>query len=245
MMDVPNHCMAGLLFIISAPSGSGKSTLVNQLRSEVKDLEFSVSYTTRPPRGSEQNGREYYFIARDQFESMIAGNEFLEYADVFGNYYGTAKHVLQDAAAHGKDLVLDIDVQGARQVKARHPEAISIFILPPSRQILEKRLKNRSMSDGVISDQVIERRLHGARKEIENSPVYDYSLVNDRLDESVDHLRAIVFFERAKHEGRASAPEVQLYKELAKHCQQTANAGNPKLREILESFGVPVRGLGI
>jgi guanylate kinase len=234
--------MAGLLFIISAPSGSGKSTLVNQLRSEVKDLEFSVSYTTRPPRGSEQNGREYCFIGREQFERMIAQDEFLEHADVFGNYYGTAKHVLQDAAAHGKDLVLDIDVQGAAQVKARHPEAISIFILPPSRQILEKRLKNRSMSDGVISDQVIERRLLGARKEIENSPVYDYSLVNDRLDESVDHLRAIVFFERAKHEGRAAAPEMQLYRELAKHCQQTANVGNPKLREILESFGQPVRG---
>jgi guanylate kinase len=232
--------MAGLLFIISAPSGSGKSTLVNQLRSEVKDLEFSVSYTTRPPRGSEQNGREYCFIGRDRFERMIADDEFLEHADVFGNYYGTAKHVLRDAAAHGKDLVLDIDVQGAAQVKARHPEAISIFILPPSRQILEKRLKNRSMSDGVISDQVIERRLLAARKEIENSPVYDYSLVNDRLDESVDHLRAIVLYERAKHDGRASAPEMQVYKELAMHCQQTANEGNPKLRDILESFGQPV-----
>lgn len=240
MMVVPR--MAGLLFIVSAPSGSGKSTLVNQLRSEIKDLEFSVSYTTRAPRGSEQNGREYYFIDRERFEMMIAAGEFLEYADVHGNYYGTAKHVLHDAAAHGKDLVLDIDVQGSAQVKAKHPEAISIFILPPSRQILEKRLKNRSMSDGVISDQVIERRLQGALKEIENSPVYDYSLVNELLDAAVDRLRAIVLYERAKREGRASAPEMQPYTELAKQCRQKAGVGNERLPEILQSFGVAVAG---
>src|SRR5262245_7038711 len=231
-------CMAGILFIISAPSGSGKSTLVNELRREVKDLEFSVSYTTRSPRGSEQHGHEYYFVDRDGFEQMIARDEFLEYADVFGNYYGTAKHVFRDATAHGKDLLLDIDVQGAAQVKRRHPEAVSIFVLPPSRQVLEKRLKNRSLSDGVVSDEVVERRLLGARKEIENSPVYDYSLVNDRLDESVDQLRAIVLCERAKRAGDKPNPQMQ---ELADQCRQVTGKGNPKLREILDSFGQILR----
>jgi guanylate kinase len=239
-VDSPSRrfCMAGILFIISAPSGSGKSTLVNELRREVRDLEFSVSYTTRAPRGSEQHGHEYYFVTRDEFERMIARDDFLEYADVFGNYYGTAKHVFRDASAHGKDLLLDIDVQGAAQVKARHPEAVSIFVLPPSRQVLEKRLKNRSLSDGNMSDEVVERRLLAARKEIENSLDYDYSLVNDRLDESVDQLRAIVLCERAKRAGDVSHAELQA---LADPCRQVARTGNPKLREILDSFGQAVR----
>ena len=109
--------MAGILFIISAPSGSGKSTLVNQLRSLVDNLEFSVSYTTRAPRGSEEEGREYHFTTREEFERMVRADEFLEYAEVFGNYYGTARRSLNDARAHGKDLLLDIDVQGASQVR--------------------------------------------------------------------------------------------------------------------------------
>lgn len=211
---------------------------MNELRREVKDLEFSVSYTTRAPRGSEQHGHEYYFVDRDEFERMIARDEFLEYADVFGNYYGTAKHVFRDATAHGKDLLLDIDVQGAAQVKKRHPEAVSIFVLPPNRQVLEKRLKNRSLSDGNMSDAVVERRLLGARKEIENSPVYDYSLVNDQLDESVEQLRAVVLCERARRAG--DVPPAQL-QELAALCRQAAGKVNPKLREILDSFGQALR----
>jgi guanylate kinase len=230
--------MAGILFIISAPSGSGKSTLVNELRRQVKDLEFSVSYTTREPRGSEQHGQEYYFVSRDEFERMIARDEFLEYADVFGNYYGTAKHVFRDATAHGKDLLLDIDVQGAAQVKTRHPEAVSIFVLPPSRTVLEKRLKNRSLSDGNMTDEIVERRLMGARKEIENSPFYDYSLVNEKLDDAVDQLRAIVLCERGQRSGDVS-PADQL--ELARLCRQAAGAGNPKLQGILQSFGQTVK----
>jgi guanylate kinase len=125
--------MSGILFIISAPSGSGKSTLVNELRKYVPGIEFSVSFTTRPPRGSEQDGREYHFITRSQFEAMIRSGQFLEYADVFGNYYGTAKSVLQDAEKRGHDLLLDIDVQGERQVKNAEPQSVSIFVLPPSR----------------------------------------------------------------------------------------------------------------
>jgi len=174
--------MSGILYIISAPSGSGKSTLVNEMRKFVSHLEFSISYTTRDPRGSEQNGREYHFISREEFEAMIRQDGFLEHAQVFGNYYGTAKSVLQDAAQRGNDLLLDIDVQGERQVKAKMPDAVSIFVLPPSRAELESRLRKRSLSENVHSEDVIRRRLATARREIENYVNYDYILINDRLE---------------------------------------------------------------
>src|SRR6266481_3026854 len=170
--------MSGILYIISAPSGSGKTTLVNELRQYVRDLEFSISYTTRPPRGSEQDGREYHFISRKDFDEMIQGSQFLEYADVFGNYYGTARSVLEHAKQQGNDLLLDIDVQGERQVKQKMPEAVSIFVLPPSRAELESRLRKRSISENVRSEEVIRRRLATARREIENYVNYDYILVN-------------------------------------------------------------------
>ena len=136
--------MAGILFIISAPSGSGKSTLVSQLRTLVEGLDFSISYTTRAPRGSEEDGREYHFTTRAEFERMIAAGDFLEWAEVFGNYYGTAVSALDHAKELGKDLLLDIDVQGAVQVMKKMPEAVSIFILPPSPEMLEMRLRNRT-----------------------------------------------------------------------------------------------------
>ena len=139
--------MSGIIFIISAPSGSGKSTLTNELRHIVPNLEFSISYTTRPPRGSEQSGREYFFVTREEFERMLHDDEFLEHAEVFGNYYGTAKRFLREATARGHDLLLDIDVQGAAQVKQKLPEAVSIFILPPSREELERRLRRRAEAD--------------------------------------------------------------------------------------------------
>src|SRR5579864_2774497 len=125
--------MAGILYIISAPSGSGKSTLVNELRTIVPNLEFSISYTTREPRGSEKTGREYYFVSRPEFERMIAENQFLEHAQVFGHYYGTACRFLDDAKNSGKDLLLDIDVQGASQVRSKVNNAVSIFVMPPNR----------------------------------------------------------------------------------------------------------------
>jgi guanylate kinase len=127
-----------LVYIISAPSGSGKSTLVNEVRRIVPGLEFSISYTTRKPRGSEQNGREYFFVSREQFEDMIGRNEFLEYAEVFKNYYGTARRFLRDAEESGLDLLLDIDVQGAEQIKRIIPQAVSIFILPPDRKMRKR-----------------------------------------------------------------------------------------------------------
>ena len=188
-----------MVFIISAPSGSGKSTLVSELRKTVANLYFSISYTTRSPRGSEQNGREYYFVSRDEFERMLKADEFLEHAEVFGNYYGTARRFLREAQTRGHDLLLDIDVQGAAQIKTKIPEAVSIFILPPSRDELERRLVRRSHAEGVTSDEVIQRRLHTASQEIENWTKYDYILVNDRLEESIDQLKAIVLCERESH----------------------------------------------
>jgi len=229
--------MSGILFIISAPSGSGKTTLVNALREWVTGLEFSVSFTTRPPRGSEQDGREYHFISRSQFEEMIRGDQFLEYADVFGNYYGTAKSVLRDADQRGNDLLLDIDVQGERQVKLKVPEAVSIFVLPPSRAELELRLRKRMLSENVQSEEIIRRRLAAARKEIENYPNYDYILINDRVQQSVDELQAIVLGERLRRSGKLLSPQEKQYLETAEKCLKPRM--EEKIRSILASFQMP------
>jgi guanylate kinase len=186
-------CMT-LVFIISAPSGSGKSTLVNRLLRDVPRLVFSISHTTRAARGAEQNGENYHFVTREEFEAQIAAGEFLEWAQVFGNYYGTHRSVLDQAGSQGADLVLDIDVQGAGQLKERIPDAVSIFILAPSRDVLEKRLRARSED----SDAVIERRLKDAALEIRNYQAYDYVLVNHEVEESAATLAAIVRAERAR-----------------------------------------------
>ena len=228
--------MSGILYIISAPSGSGKSTLVNELRKFVPNLDFSISYTTRQPRGSEQNGREYYFISRPEFEQMMAKDEFLEHAEVFGNYYGTAKSVLDKAAREGRDVLLDIDVQGERQVKSKMPEAVSIFVLPPSRKELESRLRKRSLSENVHSEEVIQRRLDTARKEIENYPNYDYILINDRLEQSVDRLQAIVLGERCRRSGKPPSEEERPYLDGARKSLKTNM--EEKIKGILDSFNV-------
>ena len=182
------------VFIISAPSGSGKSTLVARLMARDPGLMFSVSYTTRKPRGHEVDGESYRFVARADFEAMIARDEFLEWAQVFGNYYGTHRGILEQARAAGKDLVLDIDVQGARQLKSRIPEAVTVFILAPSRQILEQRLRAR----GEDRDDVISRRLREAAGEIRRYNDYDYVLINRDLEESDAVLSAIVRAERVR-----------------------------------------------
>ena len=182
------------VFIISAPSGSGKSTLVNRLMAEVEGLTFSVSCTTRAPRGSEVPGQAYDFIDRSEFERRIADDEFLEHAEVFGNYYGTHSSALDKARAAGKDLVLDIDVQGAAQLKKRIPDAVTIFILAPSREILEQRLRARSQD----SDETIRRRLNDAMGEIRNYGQYDYLLVNENLEPAVESLKSIVRAERVR-----------------------------------------------
>jgi guanylate kinase len=218
------------VFIISAPSGSGKSTIVEILRKLVEGLDFSVSYTTRPPRGSEQNRREYFFVPRPEFEAMVARGEFLEHADVFGNYYGTARRVLDEAQRKGNDLLLDIDVQGAAQIQKSMPGAVSVFVLPPNHRKLEWRLRNR----GTDSDQVILRRLATARREIENYKKYDYILVNDDLEKAVDEMKAIVLSERARRSGRSLTAEDQKNSEIAE-AHRLHNMQD-RIKPILDSF---------
>ena len=165
-----------------------------RLLRDVPGLKFSVSYTTRAPRGHEQSGQSYHFISRMEFEERLARDEFLEHAQVFGNYYGTHMGVLEQAVAEGRDLVLDIDVQGAAQLKSKLPEAVTVFVLAPSRQILEQRLRAR----GEDADEVIERRLRDAAQEIRNYCLYDYVVINSDLDKSAATLAAIVLAERAR-----------------------------------------------
>jgi guanylate kinase len=219
--------MAGILFIISAPSGSGKSTLVAQVRSLVEGLDFSISYTTRAPRGSETDGREYYFTTRETFRQMVENGEFLEWAEVFGNYYGTALSALEHARTAGKDLLLDIDVQGAKQIMQRLPEAVSIFILPPSPEVLEMRLRNRSEAEHVTDPVVIDRRLHEAREEVKQVWDYKYALVNDVLDQATAEMRAVVLHERGVKDGVTA---------VAEGCRTEARS--PRLMAALKSFGV-------
>jgi guanylate kinase len=219
-----------LVFIVSAPSGSGKSTLVNDLLKLVVDLEFSISYTTRAPRGSEQNGKQYYFVLRDEFEQMIRDDEFLEHASVHGNWYGTARRFMRDAEQKGNDLLLDIDVQGAAQLKRKLPDAVTIFVLPPDRKTLEWRLSNR----GEDKPEVIRERLDTAGREIEQYDKYDYMLINDKLEESCERLRAIVLSERLRRSGRPLTEQEKKIADLADSCR-LANA-RENIQPILKSF---------
>jgi len=222
-----------LVFIISAPSGSGKSTLTNDLLKLVPDLEFSISYTTRNPRGSEQHGKQYFFISREEFEKMIRAGEFLEHATVHGSCYGTARQFLRDAGRTGRDLLLDIDVQGAAQIKRNLTDAISIFVLPPDRKTLEWRLRNR----GEDSQDVIERRLVAAKREIEEYDKYDYVIINDKLEESCEKLRAIVLSERLHRLTRELTDQEKTTIDLAECCRLA------KVRDLVQpillSFGAP------
>jgi guanylate kinase len=219
-----------LVFIISAPSGSGKSTLTNELLKLVPNLDFSISYTTRNLRGSEQNGKQYHFVSLEEFEKMIERGEFLEHARVHGNCYGTARQYLREAGKNGHDLLLDIDVQGAAQIKQTLTDAISIFVLPPDRQTLEWRLRNRSED----SEDVIQRRLIAASREIAEYDKYDYILINDKLEESCEKLRAIVLSERMRRSGPTPPEEWKKNSELADRCR-LANA-RERVRPILSSF---------
>jgi guanylate kinase len=183
-----------LVFIISAPSGSGKSTLVKRLMESDPLLDFSTSVTTRHPRRGEVDGEAYHFISVEEFTRRRDNGDLLEWAEVFGNYYGTSRAVLERALQRGHDLILDIDVQGAAQLKDKLPAAVSVFILPPSRKELETRLRNRSSDP----DEVIQRRLRDASREVRNYKEYDYVLVNDRLDASFETLRGILLAERCR-----------------------------------------------
>jgi guanylate kinase len=185
----------GLLFVVSAPSGTGKTTVVDRLVALSPDLERSRSYTSRPRRPGEADGVDYNFISRPDFEGMVARGEFLEWADVFGNLYGTSRRDTEAHRAAGRDVVLVIDVQGARQVRARVPDAIAVFMLPPSPAVLEERLRRRSQD----SDEAIRRRLATARSEVAAVDEYDYVVVNDDDPaRCAQELDAIVAAERAR-----------------------------------------------
>jgi guanylate kinase len=193
----------GLLFIVSAPSGTGKTTLVERLVQLVPNLQMSRSYTSRAARVGEQDGVDYNFISRQRFDAMVRDGAFLEWADVFGNCYGTSAADTDAMLAAGRDVVLVIDVQGARQVRSRKIGAVSIFVLPPSASILEQRLRGRSKD----SEEEIRKRLAVGRQEMDEFTQYGYVVVNDELEPAVDRIRAIVLAERARMQAMRPAAE--------------------------------------
>jgi guanylate kinase len=192
----------GRLYVVSAPSGAGKTSLVKALMEREPRIRFSVSYTTRKPRLTEVPGRDYHFVTMERFAEMVARDEFIEHAQVFDNCYGTGVRAVEEALANGEQLLLEIDWQGARQVRARLPEAVGIFILPPTRHALEERLKSRSTD----ADGVIQRRLQDAAQDIAHWPEFDYVVINDRFEQALEDLRAIVE-DRGGHLS-AARPEV-------------------------------------
>ena len=195
----------GRLYVVAAPSGAGKTSLVKALMEREPRIQFSVSYTTRHPRPNEIPGRDYHFVSQERFREMIANHEFLEHAQVFDNCYGTGVRTVQEALSNGEQLLLEIDWQGARQVRLRIPEAVSIFILPPSREALEQRLKGRSTD----SDEVIQRRLRDAAEDLSHWREFDYVVINDRFERAIEDLQAIVE-NRGGHLGAARPEVVQL-----------------------------------
>jgi guanylate kinase len=193
----------GQLFIVSAPSGTGKTTLVEQLVKKIPNLCMSRSYTSRTARPGENDGVDYNFISRARFEEMVRSGDFLEWADVFGNYYGTCASETERSLASGQDLVLVIDVQGAKQVRSSGIESTGVFVLPPSAEVLEQRLRGRSKD----SEEAIRRRLEVACREVGEFSTYEYVVINDELDAAVERLRAIVLAERAHVKAMRSAAE--------------------------------------
>lgn len=188
--------MEATLFIVAAPSGAGKSTLVNALLEREPAISLSISHTTRPPRTGEEYGRHYYFVERTEFEREIEEGIFLEHAEVHGNLYGTSRKTVSGLLGQGKDVLLEIDWQGAQQVRKTKADCVSIFILPPSRHELERRLRGR----GSDSAEVIERRLHNSREEIAHAHEFDYIIVNDRFEDALGDLQAIVRAVRLRSE---------------------------------------------
>jgi guanylate kinase len=184
--------MNGLLFVVTAPSGAGKSSLIKGLLAADRAVALSVSYTTRAPRPGETDGREYHFVDAGRFEAMLERGEFLESAEVHGYRYGTSQKSIEQTRASGRDLILEIDWQGAEQVRRLHPDAIGIFILPPSMAELERRLRARGQDSG----QVIERRLHNAAEEMTHAVEFKYAIINKDFDEALQDLKAIVRAER-------------------------------------------------
>lgn len=203
--------MSGNLFIVSAPSGAGKTSLVKALLSINKNIDLSISYTTRPPRPGEVNGKDYHFVSRETFLQMVQHGDFLESAEVYGNLYGTSQSWLNKELQSGRDILLEIDWQGAAQVRSKFPMCIPIFILPPSLEALETRLKGR----GQDSAEVIARRLHAAQEDIAHVAEFDYVIINDKLDEALQQLNAVVVA-ASMHRDRQLVRQAHLINQLQK-----------------------------
>ena len=199
----------GQLYIVSAPSGAGKTSMLTQLIKIKPELQISVSHTTREARPGEIHGENYFYVSKDEFDQAIKRNEFFEYAEVFGNYYGTSKKAVQQQLDKGSNVILEIDWQGARKVREQFPEAISIFILPPSKADLESRLKGRKQD----SDDIIRKRMQEARTEMEHYDEYNYVIINDQFEKAVGELKAVFVCEDLKLTTQQARHE-SLFKEL-------------------------------
>lgn len=184
----------GMLIVVSSPSGGGKGTLIDRVLKTVPGVSYSVSYTTRAPRGTEQNGREYFFTSKDEFEEMVRRGEFLEWATVYGYLYGTNQLQVERELGAGKDIILEIDVQGAASIRARIADAVSIFIVPPSFELLRQRLLAR----GTDSPEDLEKRLRGAPAEVEQQVNFQYVILNDDINRASQQLAAVIYAERAR-----------------------------------------------
>lgn len=200
----------GNLYVVAGPSGAGKATLVLALLAAEPQVQLSVSYTSRPARVGEVDGRDYHFVSRETFLEMVNRGDFLEHAEVHGNLYGTSQRWIDDAIAAGRDILLELDVQGAQQVRQRFPDAIGIFILPPSLEVLEQRLRNR----GTDSEEAIVRRLSNARREVARLEEFDYVIVNQHIDEAVRDIIGIVRAERLR-----VAPQSVRHEALIRHLK--------------------------
>ncbi len=184
----------GIMFIVSAPSGAGKTTLCRMAVEHFKDIRFSISYTTRSPRKGEEEGRDYHFVSEATFKEMLERGDFLEWAEVHGYFYGTPKDEVERMLKEGHDVILDIDVQGAKQIKSKGKEGVYIFIAPPSLEVCRERLRKR----GVDSEEEIDRRLENAKKELAEALWYDYIIINDRLEDAFERLKAIILAEKSR-----------------------------------------------
>ncbi len=184
----------GLLFVVSAPSGAGKTSLCKAITDSLENLTHSISYATRKPRPGEIDGRDYYFVSSERFQEMIDANDFAEWAEVHSNLYGTSRRVLDEMIVKGIDVILDIDTQGAKQIKEKYSAAVFIFIMPPSLDILEERLRNRKSDH----EEEIKKRMRRAREEIKDFKMYDYIIVNREFDRALTEIRSIVIAERCR-----------------------------------------------